>query len=61
MYVSCRVRQSNVDELNYLKTKIAEILDVDSDPSFLAILDASYRSGMQKTYEFYQTKQSSPL
>ena len=63
MYVSCRVRQSNVDELNYLKTKIAEILDVDSDPDpdLLAILDASYRSGMQKTYEFYQTKQSSPV
>ena len=63
MYVSCRVCQSNVDELNYLKRKIAEILDVDSDPDpdLLAILDASYRSGMQKTYEFYQTKQSSPV
>lgn len=60
MYVSCRVRQSNVDELNYLKTKIAEILDVDSDPDLLAILDKSYRSGMQKTYDFYKTKYASP-
>lgn len=55
MYVSCVRRRSNIEELDYLKVKITETLDVDSAPDLLAILDESYRSGMQKTYEFYQT------
>jgi hypothetical protein len=60
MYVSCVRRRSNTEELDYLKVKTAEILDVDSDPDLLAILDKSYRSGMQKTYDFYKTKHSYP-
>jgi len=60
MYVSCVRRRSNTEELDYLKVKTAEILDVDSDPDLLAILDKSYRSGMQKTYDFYKTKYASP-
>ncbi len=60
MYVSCVRRRSNIEELDYLKVKTAEILDVDSDPDLLAILDKSYRSGMQKTYDFYKTKYASP-
>jgi hypothetical protein len=60
MYVSCVRRRSNTEELDYLKVKTAEILDVDSDPDLLAILDKSYRSGMQKTYDFYKTKHAYP-
>lgn len=60
MYVSCIKRLSNIDELNYLKIKIAEILDVDSDPDFLATLDVSYRYGMRQTYDFYQSRAASP-
>jgi hypothetical protein len=60
MYISCVRRRSNIEELDYLKVKIAEILDVESDPDLLAILDATYRSGMQKTYVFRQTKPTSP-
>ena len=53
MYVSCIKRLSNIDELNYLKTKIAEILDVESEPGFLSTLEEAYQHGIHETYNFY--------
>ncbi len=53
MYVSCIKRLSNIDELNYLKVKIAEILDVESEPGFLSTLEEAYQCGIHKTYDFY--------
>ena len=53
MYVSCIKRLSNIDELNYLKTKIAEILDVESEPGFLSTLEEAYQYGIHETYNFY--------
>lgn len=53
MYVSCIKRLSNIDELNYLKIKIAEILDVESEPDFLGTLEEAYQYGIHETYNFY--------
>ncbi len=60
MYISCIRRQSNIVELNYLKVKIAEILDVDSEPDFLTTLEKAYQYGMKKAYDFHFTRPTSP-